>query len=162
MTIDLEKVYHVRAVTQTDVVRAGTKEVAKIFQLLYDVEAVSGPGCSTYLGAVNDSSAIGNKSKANNDNNTTSNMLSSTLANATLGSNATLLHNNDMTFSESGIGGSSRGYSTDDYTTISGSDAISVGSNDSGDVRIQISPQYSLTHYLHLCIYRNTRMVNCI
>ena len=42
MTIDLEKLYHVRAVTHTDVVRAGTKDISKIFQILYDVNAVNG------------------------------------------------------------------------------------------------------------------------
>jgi hypothetical protein len=38
------KVYHVRAVTHTDVVRAGTKDISKIFQILYDVNASNGPG----------------------------------------------------------------------------------------------------------------------
>ena len=42
--------YHVRAVTQTDVVRVGTKEVAKIFQLLYDIDGVSGAGAGSHLG----------------------------------------------------------------------------------------------------------------
>ena len=40
MSIDLKKVYHVRP-SQTDLVRASVRDVAKIFQLLYDVEAVS-------------------------------------------------------------------------------------------------------------------------
>ena len=49
-------------VTQTDVVRAGTRDVAKILQILYDVNAVSGPGSYTYLGVTHDNKKSANQS----------------------------------------------------------------------------------------------------
>lgn len=169
MIIDLEKVYHVRQVTQTDVVRVGKAEVAKIFQLLYDVEAVSGPGRVTYLGVSNalPSTATVSASSA-------SNTLLAAAANQTIsGSNETLsssnakvqmknshynentsivnallsstLSNHNLNDNESGIGSlttTTRGTlgSIDDYT---GGDTMSLGSNDSGEVLNLIFTFYS-------------------
>ena len=132
MIIDLDKVYHVRPVTQTDVVRATTREVAKIFQLLYDIEAVSGPG--VHLGGVNQATSImsnsnicgSNETLCNRTKDNVSAVLSSTLANSSSS------HIND---SESGIGSiTTRGPlgSNDDFTSCG--DTMSLGSNDSGEV----------------------------
>ena len=137
MTIDLEKVYHVRPVTQTDVVRAGTRDVAKIFQILYDVDAVSGSGSFTYLGAT------GTEAKRNTSGNSnTSSLYSSGIENSPSMNSTTVstttLHNSDN-FSDSAVGGSNTIRSInsqDDYQARMSSDAISVGSNDSGDVRL--------------------------
>uniref|UniRef100_A0A668UWE9 Rho-associated protein kinase 2 n=1 Tax=Oreochromis aureus TaxID=47969 RepID=A0A668UWE9_OREAU len=41
MTLDLDKLFHVRPVTQTDVYRADVKEIPRIFQILYDNEGES-------------------------------------------------------------------------------------------------------------------------
>ncbi|CAL8317979.1 unnamed protein product [Merluccius merluccius] len=41
MTLDIDKLYHVRPVTQTDVYRADAKEISKIFQILYANEGES-------------------------------------------------------------------------------------------------------------------------
>lgn len=115
MTIDLEKVYHVRAVTHTDVVRAGTRDVAKIFQLLYDIEAVSGPGCTTYLGASTETLSKKNLLTNSSDN-------------------ASMISYIGSTFdqSESGIG-STRGANG---STEELGDATSVSSNESSDVSL--------------------------
>lgn len=39
MTLDISKLYHVRPVTQSDILRAETKDIPKIFQILYENEA---------------------------------------------------------------------------------------------------------------------------
>jgi hypothetical protein len=124
-------VYHVRAVTQTDVVRAGTRDVAKIFQILYDVDAVSGQGSYTYLGATQE-----NQAKKSNlslytsmieSNPLISNitMSTTTLHNAENGDN-TVIQNSNTIRSFNGL--------IEEYSGRLSSDAISVGSNDSGDV----------------------------
>uniref|UniRef100_A0A669EMK5 non-specific serine/threonine protein kinase n=1 Tax=Oreochromis niloticus TaxID=8128 RepID=A0A669EMK5_ORENI len=41
MTLDIDKLFHVRPVTQTDVYRADVKEIPRIFQILYDNEGES-------------------------------------------------------------------------------------------------------------------------
>ncbi|KAM9317264.1 rho-associated protein kinase 2 [Gastrophryne carolinensis] len=41
MVLDIDKVFHVRQVTQTDVYRADAKEIPRIFQILYDNEGES-------------------------------------------------------------------------------------------------------------------------
>ncbi|XP_074541299.1 rho-associated protein kinase 2-like [Halichoeres trimaculatus] len=41
MTLDIDKLFHVRPVTQTDVYRADAKEIPRIFQILYANEAES-------------------------------------------------------------------------------------------------------------------------
>uniref|UniRef100_A0A3Q4I8I1 Rho-associated protein kinase 2 n=1 Tax=Neolamprologus brichardi TaxID=32507 RepID=A0A3Q4I8I1_NEOBR len=41
MTLDLDKLFHVRPVTQTDVYRADVREIPRIFQILYDNEGES-------------------------------------------------------------------------------------------------------------------------
>ncbi|XP_029352907.1 rho-associated protein kinase 2-like isoform X1 [Echeneis naucrates] len=41
MTLDIDKLFHVRPVTQTDVYRADAKEIPRIFQILYDNEGES-------------------------------------------------------------------------------------------------------------------------
>ena len=140
--------YHVRAVTQTDVVRAGTRDVAKIFQILYDVDAVSGPGSITYLGGTGDVSMSNGGGKrvnnsiffntsenssllnhSSNNGNTSKDINNSTLS-------TTLLHNDN--FSDSAISSTIRsmngGLSDDHSTGRLNPDAISVGSNDSGEV----------------------------
>ncbi|XP_045916234.1 rho-associated protein kinase 2-like isoform X2 [Micropterus dolomieu] len=38
MTLDIDKLFHVRPVTQTDVYRAEAKDISRIFQILYDNE----------------------------------------------------------------------------------------------------------------------------
>lgn len=118
--------YHVRAVTQTDVVRAGTKEVAKIFQILYDVDAVSGTGSYTYLGATADT-----QSKRSNPA-LYSTVMENPLSITNMTMSNTTLHNGDN-FSDTTIRSGGNG-TLDDYTGRLSSDAISVGSNDSGDV----------------------------
>ncbi|XP_066532588.1 rho-associated protein kinase 2b [Hoplias malabaricus] len=40
-TLDIDKLFHVRPVTQTDVYRADAREIPRIFQILYDNEAES-------------------------------------------------------------------------------------------------------------------------
>ena len=138
MSIDLEKVYHVRPVTQTDVVRANVRDVAKIFQLLYDVEAVSGSGSGTYLGAVNNQ-ALANmtNSSMSGSSETLSNRKTenTSIVNALLSSTLANSSSNHITDSESVIGSiiATRGTlgSTDDFT--SGGDTMSLGSNDSGE-----------------------------
>jgi hypothetical protein len=132
MTIDLDKVYHVRPVTQTDVVRASTREVAKIFQLLYDVEAVSGSGSGTYLGAINQTASISNNGNMSGSSETLSRKIeNSSIVNALLSSTMS----NHLTDNESGISsiGTTRGIlgSNDDFT--SGGDTMSLGSNESGE-----------------------------
>lgn len=131
MTIDLEKVYHVRPVTQTDVVRAGTRDVAKIFQILYDVDAVSGPGSFTYLGATSDTQL----KKTNSSLYSTAIENSPSINSTSL--STTTLHNtltNDN-FSDSAMGSTARSMNgiLEEYPGRLSSDAISVGSNDSGD-----------------------------
>lgn len=154
MTIDLEKVYHVRAVTQTDVVRAGTRDVAKIFQILYDVDAVSGPGSITYLGGNESSSHIINSSVGNSLLKKTGNFIASALDNSPSilssnhGSNninnsshattlsTTTLQNADN-FSDSAISTTMRSINgiPDEFSArLNNADSISVGSNDSGEV----------------------------
>ncbi|CAF0772865.1 unnamed protein product [Brachionus calyciflorus] len=128
MTIDLEKVYHVRAVTQTDVVRAGTKEVAKILQILFDVNAVSGPGSYNLLGITNEK-----KSHSNQSIMFPSGLEGSPLMNNTNMSTSTL-HSNE-TFGDSALGSLIRGANglLDDGPSRLSSDTLSVGSNDSAD-----------------------------
>uniref|UniRef100_A0A672IGL2 non-specific serine/threonine protein kinase n=1 Tax=Salarias fasciatus TaxID=181472 RepID=A0A672IGL2_SALFA len=41
MTLDIDKLFHVRPVTQTDVYRADAREIPRIFQILYDNEGES-------------------------------------------------------------------------------------------------------------------------
>uniref|UniRef100_A0A673CQD3 Rho-associated protein kinase 2 n=1 Tax=Sphaeramia orbicularis TaxID=375764 RepID=A0A673CQD3_9TELE len=41
MTLDIDKLFHARPVTQTDVYRADAKEIPRIFQILYDNEGES-------------------------------------------------------------------------------------------------------------------------
>ncbi|XP_042304407.1 rho-associated protein kinase 2 isoform X4 [Sceloporus undulatus] len=41
MVLDIDKVFHVRPVTQTDVYRADSKDIPRIFQILYDNEGES-------------------------------------------------------------------------------------------------------------------------
>ncbi|KFP16759.1 Rho-associated protein kinase 2, partial [Egretta garzetta] len=41
MVLDIDKLFHVRPVTQTDVYRADSKEIPRIFQILYDNEGES-------------------------------------------------------------------------------------------------------------------------
>lgn len=120
--------YHVRAVTQTDVVRAGTKDVAKIFQILYDVEAVSGPGSVTYLGATHEL-----QSKRSNPVLYSTIMENSMSINNTITSTINL--NSTDNLSDCTLACSINKYS-EDYATKLNSDAISVGSNDSGDVKV--------------------------
>jgi hypothetical protein len=127
MTIDLDKVYHVRAVTQTDVVRAGTKDVAKILQILYDINAVSGPGSFNLLGITHDKKmanqsilfpgALDGSPSMNNTNMSTS-----------------TLHSND-TMVDSALGSLIRGTNgiMEDLPSRLSSDTLSVGSNDSAD-----------------------------
>ena len=121
--------YHVRAVTQTDVVRAGTKEVAKIFQILYDVNAVSGPGSYACLG-------ITTEAKKSNPA-LYSTVIENPLSMSSVTLSTTTLHNADN-LSDSAMGSStirsSNGGLLDDYSGRHNYDAISVGSNDSGDV----------------------------
>lgn len=127
MTIDLEKVYHVRAVTQTDVVRAGTKDVAKIFQILYDISAVSGPGSFNLLGIQND------KKSTNQSIMFPSGLDGSPSMNNTNMSTSTL-HSND-TIVDSALGSLIRGTNglLDETPSRLSSDTLSVGSNDSAD-----------------------------
>jgi hypothetical protein len=128
----------VRPVTQTDVVRAGTRDVAKIFQILYDVNAVNGPGSYTYLGANADTTisrrAVGTIHPAENSPSMNSSSMSTVTLHHSKGSDL---------FIDSAIGSSSSNSNNhsingplnlDDYSTRISSDAISVGSNDSGDV----------------------------
>lgn len=152
MTIDLEKVYHVRAVTQTDVVRAGTRDVAKIFQILYDVDAVSGPGSIMYLGA-NDNIHAVNSSMANSLLKKTGNLFASALDNSPSilsGNHGSSCNNNNNhgttlstttlqnpeNFSDSAISTTMRSINgiPDEYSARLNPDSISVGSNDSGEV----------------------------
>jgi hypothetical protein len=130
-------VYHVRAVTPTDVVRAGTKDVAKIFQILYDINAVAGPGSITYLGATSEA-------LSKNRNNATGNSYLNSIENSPTINAANIststLHTGDN-FSDSAIGGSTLrtlngGNMLDEpsHSSRFNSDAISVGSNDSGEV----------------------------
>ena len=129
MTIDLEKVYHVRPVTQTDVVRASVRDVSKIFQLLYDVDAVSGCGSGMYLGAVNQTS----NNSMNGSSETLSNRKNDTsIVNALLSSTMANSSSNHITDSESGIGSLSTRGLNDDFAC--GGDTMSLGSNDSGEV----------------------------
>ena len=142
MTIDLEKVYHVRPVTQTDVVRAGTRDVAKIFQILYDVDAVSGTGSFTYLGAT------GSEKRSNNN---TGSLYSSGIENSpsmnSTSISTTTLHNSDH-YSDSAVGNTIRSInSLEDYQSRMSSDAISVGSNDSGEVTTFV---YRYLKYIHV------------
>jgi hypothetical protein len=129
------KVYHVRAVTQTDVVRAGTRDVAKIFQLLYDVEAVSGFGSAPNLSMAagqNDTLPRRNPYMSENTSNM-SPMLSSTLSNVNnLSSNlneTNATHMADHTIIATNSNTLRSVASIEDYP-----DAISVGSNESGEV----------------------------
>lgn len=143
MTIDLDKVYHVRAVTQTDVVRAGTRDVAKIFQILYDVDAVHGPGSYTYLGATTATSneLLTSKSKINSTSNTTMN--NTTLYTTVLENSPSMMSNanlstvtlNNPDYPDSAVGSSTLRSMNglDEFSSRLSSDAISVGSNDSGD-----------------------------
>jgi hypothetical protein len=124
-------VYHVRAVTPTDVVRAGTKDVAKIFQILYDINAVSGPGSVTYLGAT--SEALSKNRNAVAANAYLSAIENSPTINASNISTSTL-HTSDN-FSDSAVGSTLRSLNGNlDLESRFNSDAISVGSNDSGEV----------------------------
>lgn len=128
MTIDLEKVYHVRPVTQTDVVRAGTRDVAKILQILYDVNAVSGPGSYTYLGVTNENKKFSNQSiMFPSGLDQSPSMNSSSVSTSTL-------HQTDN-FSDSALGSLVRSTNgiIEELPSRLSSDAISVGSNDSGD-----------------------------
>ena len=173
------KVYHVRPVTQTDVVRAGTRDVAKIFQILYDVNAVSGPGAVTYLGAYSDqaiaaafsNTSLSTTAVANNTTTTTLNSMASASTSSTssgkkgsggmlhastlesspsIYSTSSILSANknttaaDLTYSmmDNTLVGINGPLNLDDYSTRS--DAISVGSNDSGDV---------VTLYFYLFIF---------
>ena len=126
--------------TQTDVVRAGTRDVAKIFQILYDVDAVSGQGSFTYLGATQEAHAKkGNASLYATMIESQSSSPISSMNNMAM-STATL-HNNNDNLSDNTIGSStirSLNGVLDDYTGRVSSDAISLGSNDSGDV-IQVN-----------------------
>lgn len=120
--------YHVRAVTQTDVVRAGTRDVAKIFQILYDVDAVSGQGSFTYLGATHETPyKKGNISLYANMLDSQTNSPISSMNNMS----TVTVHNEQ----ENTISGNntvrSLNAAPDDRLN---SDALSVGSNDSGDV----------------------------
>ena len=120
-----------RAVTQTDVVRAGTRDVAKIFQILYDVDAVSGPGSFTYLGATQEMQA--KKSNPSLYAMIESNPLMSNITMSTTTLHTTVSDNlSDNTMSVNTM----RSFNglLEDYTGRLSSDAISVGSNDSGDV----------------------------
>jgi hypothetical protein len=85
-----------------DVVRASTREVAKIFQLLYDVEAVSGTGSGTYLGAINQTACISNNNgNMSGSSETLSRKIeNSSIVNALLSSTMS----NHLTDNESGIG----------------------------------------------------------
>lgn len=127
MTIDLDKVYHVRAVTQTDVVRAGTKDVAKIFQILYDVNAVSGPGSFNLLG-------IQNEKKTNNQSIMFPSGLDGSPSMNITNMSTSKLHNND-TIVDSVLGSLFRGSNglLDETPSRLSSDTLSVGSNDSAD-----------------------------
>lgn len=135
--------------TQTDVVRAGTRDVAKIFQILYDVDAVSGPGSYTYLGATTENnykkantimytSGVENSPSMNNSSVSTTtlhNSMTNGSSNGNLNNNGN--NNGSDNFSDSAMGSTIRslnGGLLDDYPTRSNSDAISVGSNDSADV----------------------------
>lgn len=177
------KVYHVRAVTQTDVVRAGTRDVAKIFQILYDVDAVSGPGSITYLGGNGDvsvSNGGGGGKRVNNSIffNSTANDLNSSprlnnssprFNNSAMSSNhsnnstlsTTILHNDN--FSDSAIsstirsqngggGGNGGGGVLDDHHSTGrlNPDAISVGSNDSGEVNVNVLHLFFVVKFLSL------------
>jgi hypothetical protein len=124
-------VYHVRAVTQTDVVRAGTRDVAKIFQILYDVDAVGGQGSFTYLGATQEAQAKkGNVSLYANMIDSQTNSPISSMNNMS----TVIMHNeHENTISGNNTIRSLNGV-FDDLTVRSNSDALSVGSNDSGDV----------------------------
>lgn len=136
--LTFRKVYHVRAVTQTDVVRAGTRDVAKIFQILYDVDAVSGQGSYTYLGATHDTQA--KKSNASLYATMIESQSNSPMSSMNNMSTATL-HNVDNT-PENTIGSStirSLNGVLEDYTGRVSSDAISLGSNDSGDVSLYLT-----------------------
>lgn len=149
--------------TQTDVVRAGTRDVAKIFQILYDVNAVSGPGSYTYLGAYPDQ-PLGNLGSAKKmmpgggSGNGGMSLIhqsglesSPSLYNTSILSTATLHHQSgqlnstktpgstanpaDFTYTmDNTLVGINGPLNLDDYSTRLSSDAISVGSNDSGDV----------------------------
>lgn len=145
--------------TQTDVVRAGTRDVAKIFQILYDVNAVNGPGSYTYLGAYTDQVMASSTGSAKKTPAAGSGSLihpsalesspslynSSILSTATL-NNATSSNTSktpvsaatgpaDFTYSmDNTLIGINGPLNLDDYSTRLSSDAISVGSNDSGDV----------------------------
>lgn len=131
MTIDLDKVYHVRPVTQTDVVRAGTRDVAKILQILYDINAVSGPGAFTYLGVTDNKKSSSNHSimfPMGLDNSPSMNSTTNSMSTSTL-------HSTDN-FSDSAVGSLVRSTTTglmEEFPSRLSSDAISVGSNDSAD-----------------------------
>jgi hypothetical protein len=158
-TLILRKVYHVRAVTHTDVVRAGTKDISKIFQILYDVNAVNGAGNYQYMNALTGSDSISSgKAKSGIANMTSlfpsnlehspSSSASNTLqhlhpnhANSNNSLSTTTLHGNaaNDNFSDSAIGSTFRavnGNVLDEHSLRINSDAISVGSNDSADVLI--------------------------
>ena len=117
-----------RPVTQTDVVRAGTRDVAKIFQILYDVDAVSGPGSITYLGVTNETRKNLNPSLYTTalENSPSVNM--STMSTATL--------QNVESFSDSAMSTTLR---SEDFPGRLSYDAVSIGSNDSGDVTFLFS-----------------------
>lgn len=145
-----------RAVTHTDVVRAGTKDISKIFQILYDVNAVSGPGNYTYMGAVpsGSGSSVSESLKKlanatimypNNvehspsmlsHHNSINNGNGNANGNSTL--STTTLHGNMAdNLSDSAIGSTFRGLNgntLDEHSIrLGNSDAISIGSNDSAD-----------------------------
>lgn len=159
------KLYHVRPVTQTDVVRAGTRDVAKIFQILYDVNAVSGPGAYTYLGGAYDHQTMGNTNTGSakkggggvlgvslihpsaleaSPSLYNSSILSTTTLHAPQSSSQHQLNSTSKTpgsntadFSyamDNTLVGINGPLNLDDYSTRLSADAISVGSNDSGDV----------------------------
>jgi hypothetical protein len=151
-------------VTHTDVVRAGTKDISKIFQILYDVNAVNGPGNYQYMSALagSDSVSSGSKSKSgalanmtslfpSNLEHSPSSSASNTLqhhhlhpghanSNSNNSLSTTTLHGNAAeNFSDSAIGSTFRGLNgnaLDEHSLRLNSDAISVGSNDSADVII--------------------------
>lgn len=165
MTIELDKVYHVRAVTHTDVVRAGTKDISKIFQILYDVNAVNGPSSNgnsnnnnvtayLYSGSVgsttltstdsvlskksanmlqldsNSSPSSSNIINSNSNNSLSTSILMPHDINCTAGNNST-----DSVIGNATFRSLNGGNDENQHSMRFNSDAISVGSNDSVDVR---------------------------
>ncbi len=159
--------YHVRAVTPTDVVRAGTKDISKIFQILYDVSAVYSP--SNYSNQIdqsllppplpvqNSGGSSGKKGALYPPNNvenspsmlhsTTNSHSNSSLSTSTL-HGATVIDN----FSDSALGTTFRpngGGGENEHSIRFNADSISVGSNDSADVNfflLQVQIFYNKKH----------------